>query len=83
MLVVNDGQARFASEPRCPHLGLSLEGGEVTPGAIRCRAHGYKMSLATGECLSEKGLKLSVYPLEERDGSLWAELPPLPSPGGA
>ncbi|MBI4423451.1 MAG: Rieske (2Fe-2S) protein [Elusimicrobia bacterium] len=61
----------FACADRCPHLGVSLEKGEVAQGAIRCGAHGYRMDLATGECRTEKGLRLPVFPVELRDGWLW------------
>lgn len=73
VLVVRSAGRFFAASPRCPHLGMSLESGEVASGTVRCRSHGYQMDLATGDCLSEKGLSLPVYPIEEREGWLWVE----------
>ncbi|MBI4346504.1 MAG: Rieske (2Fe-2S) protein [Elusimicrobia bacterium] len=74
VLIVQSAGRFFASESRCPHLGVSLENGEIGAGAVRCRAHGYKLDLATGDCLSEKGLRLDVYRAELRDGWVWVEL---------
>lgn len=74
VLVVRSGGAYFASSPRCPHLGMSLENGEVLAGTVRCRAHGYKLDLASGDCLTEKGLRLEVYRAQLRDGWVVVEL---------
>ena len=74
VLLVHSGGRFFAASPRCPHLGVSLEGGEFAEGTVRCRAHGYKMDLSTGDCLSEKGLSLPVFPVEDRAGWLWVEI---------
>jgi len=74
VLIVRSAGACFASSPKCPHLGMSLENGEVEGGSVRCRSHGYKMDLASGECLTERGLRLEVYRTELRDGWIWVEL---------
>lgn len=74
VLIVHSAGRFFASDPRCPHLGVSLENGEVNGGTVRCRAHGYKLDLATGDCISEKDLRLDVYRAELRDGWVWVEL---------
>ena len=34
---------------RCPHLGLSLEGGALVDGVLTCPHHGWSFDLLTGE----------------------------------
>lgn len=57
---------------------MSLEDGEIESGTVRCRAHGYKMDLSTGDCLSEKGLRIAIYAVEEREGWLWVNIDDRP-----
>ena len=72
-LLANAQGGLYASDKACPHLGVSLEMGTVEGRVIRCKAHGYKMDLASGECLSERGLGIKVYPATVRDGWIWVE----------
>ena len=74
VLIVRSAGTCYASSPQCPHLGMSLENGEVEAATVRCRSHGYKMDLASGECLTERQLRLEVYRAELRDGWIWVEL---------
>ncbi len=76
LLVVNIDGKLFAASNECPHLGVSLEKGELQGQVLRCSEHGYKMDLGTGACLTEAGLKLPVYPVEVRDGWIGVEIRP-------
>jgi nitrite reductase/ring-hydroxylating ferredoxin subunit len=51
-------------ESDCKHMRASLANGEVKDGVVTCRWHGWQYDLATGECLSLKGARLKIYPVE-------------------
>lgn len=74
ILIFNAGKRFYASAAECPHLGESLETGELHGLVIRCNAHGYKMDLSTGKCLTEAGLSMPVFPVEVREGWVWVKL---------
>jgi phthalate 4,5-dioxygenase oxygenase subunit len=78
----------------CPHRGASLYFGRCEAGGLRCVYHGWKFDRA-GRCLdmpneppelrfAEK-VRATAYPVEERNGVVWAYLgprampPPLPA----
>jgi len=71
ILVINTGKRFYASSSECPHLGESLETGELQGHVIRCNAHGYKMDLSNGKCLTEAGLDIPVFQVEVREGWIW------------
>lgn len=68
VLIVHQGKRYYACALECPHLGESLEGGEVHGHILRCNAHGYKMDLSNGKCLTEGELELPIFKVEVRDG---------------
>jgi len=74
VLVFNTGKRFFACSNECPHLGEPLEKGELAGHVIRCNAHGYKMDLTNGKCLSEAGLDLPIFPVEIRDNWVWIKI---------
>lgn len=49
VIVARRGEAVYAIEGRCPHMGLRLRPSEVDPdGVITCRFHGARFSLKDG-----------------------------------
>jgi len=74
VLVFNTGKRYFACSNECPHLGEPLEKGELAGHVIRCNAHGYKMDLTSGQCLTEAGLEIPVFPVEIRDNWIWIKI---------
>ena len=74
VLLFNTGKRYFASSAECPHLGESLELGELQGIIIRCNAHGYQMNLTDGKCLTEAGLNLPTFPVEVREGWIWIKI---------
>jgi len=73
ILIFNTGKRFFASSSECPHLGESLEDGELMGTVIRCNAHGYKMDLTTGKCITEAGLDIPIFQVEVRENWLWVK----------
>ena len=45
----------------CAHLGFPLDGGVVSEGTIACPHHGFTYELASGECLTARGVQLRAH----------------------
>lgn len=73
LLVIHSGSKFYCCSNECPHLGESLEGGEVHGHVVRCSAHGYKMDVSNGRCLTEGELEIPIFPVEVRDGDVWVK----------
>lgn len=74
-------QGRYlALDARCPHYGGPLEGQRILyGGVIECPLHGWRFSLATGQCENFRGKLVQTYPVRIREG--WIEVE-VPSPSG-
>ena len=59
----------------CPHKGGPLAKGEVRGSVVTCPWHWYSFQLTSGICLTAPGYQLRKYPVIERDGRSYAELP--------
>lgn len=55
----------------CIHQGLSLDGGMIEDGVIRCPWHGFTFEASSGECLSAPGAQLEQMPTRIEDGTIW------------
>lgn len=73
VLVFNTGKRYYACTNECPHLGEPLEAGQLQGHVLRCNAHGYRMDLATGKCLTEGDLEIPIFPVEVREGWIWVK----------
>src|SRR2546427_1385484 len=76
LLLRADGQIR-ALDSRCPHMGYPLSQGTIKDGVLRCHWHHWRFDLASGGCFTEGGDDVAVFPLEIRDGEIWASPTPL------
>lgn len=74
LLIINAGKRFYACANECPHLGEPLETGELQGHILRCNAHGYKMDLSDGHCVTEAGVDLPVFPIEVREGWIFVKL---------
>lgn len=64
----------YAMDNECPHRGGSLSQGWVTDGKVACPLHQWQFNLKDGQCPMVKTAKVSVYPVEIRDGEIWIHL---------
>jgi len=55
----------------CPHAGYEVE---AEGGGFFCYAHGWAFDGESGKCLNAPR-QLAAYEVEERDGTLFAQLP--------
>jgi nitrite reductase/ring-hydroxylating ferredoxin subunit len=76
--VFNTADGIRACDNRCPHEGYPLSEGSLSKDCIlTCNWHNWKFNLDTGENLYG-GDRLRTYPLQIRDGDIWADLTELP-----
>ena len=68
ILFIHTEKRLYACSNECPHLGESLEKGELQGCVIRCSAPGYKMDLSSGKCIQEAELTIPIFPVEIKDG---------------
>ena len=74
VLVYRNGTEVTCMQNECPHRGWPLDGALVRDGIMMCPYHGYDFRLATGECLTDPGLPLDMYPIRICDGRVEVRL---------
>jgi nitrite reductase/ring-hydroxylating ferredoxin subunit len=73
-----DGGGLRVSDAACPHNAGPLVEGQVRAGEVRCPWHWYRFDLDTGACRTTDLFALSVYPVLEVDGRLYADVGDAP-----
>jgi nitrite reductase/ring-hydroxylating ferredoxin subunit len=58
----------------CPHAGGNLSGGEVKAGVVQCPWHQWEFDLERGVCTHSDLARVRRYPVQIRDGVIWADL---------
>ncbi len=48
-------------ENACAHMGMAMDGGEISDGLITCPHHEFRYSLETGECLTAPEVQLQPH----------------------
>jgi NAD(P)H-dependent nitrite reductase small subunit len=64
----------FAIDNLCPHRGAPLHDGFVHDGAVTCPWHQWDFRLNDGICINIPKVRITTYPVEERDGTIWVDL---------
>lgn len=76
LAVFNAGGGRFyATSPACPHEDGPLAEGWLEAGTVVCPWHGFNFDLATGACLVEPGLAVTVYPVRVNGPGIEVDVP--------
>lgn len=70
-LMREDGLYSLLSR-RCPHAGDTVE---LEDGELVCPMHGWTFEAGTGRCHNVPSARLASYPVEVRNGRLWALIP--------
>jgi nitrite reductase/ring-hydroxylating ferredoxin subunit len=66
----------YVTDATCPHNGGPLDQGWLRDGRVlTCPWHFYRFDLASGDCLTTGGYRLGRYPVVERDGGRYADVP--------
>jgi nitrite reductase/ring-hydroxylating ferredoxin subunit len=72
--VFNVNGRLYGIESDCKHMRASLANGEVKDGLIKCRWHGWRYNLETGECLNLKKTRLKIYPVTIEGDDIFVEI---------
>jgi len=66
---------RFAViDDLCPHAGGDLSSGELTGTVVACPWHHWEFDVTTGRCPNGRTADVACYPVEVRDGAVYADL---------
>ena len=69
----------YVTDATCPHNGGPLDQGWIRDGRVlTCPWHFYRFDLGSGDCLTAAGYRLGRYPVVERDGERYADVPAAP-----
>jgi nitrite reductase/ring-hydroxylating ferredoxin subunit len=60
----------FAMEDACLHAGVSLGTGELRGKIVRCRAHGWRYDVTTGNTVDVPDCAVVCYPVQVVDGTI-------------
>ncbi len=89
VLLIRRDDGIYATAPRCPHMGLPLDKGELTPeGELRCKFHHARFDPKDGRVcqwadfppgiqlvnLIRKPKPLETYPVKVEDGTIWVDV---------
>ncbi|RMF36866.1 MAG: non-heme iron oxygenase ferredoxin subunit [Planctomycetota bacterium] len=67
--------AWLAVDGMCAHQGGPLAQGHVDNHCVTCPWHGWQYDLRTGQNLLTGKKMLNTFPIEQRDGELWIDVP--------
>lgn len=60
----------FAMDDACLHAGVSLGTGELRGKIVRCRAHGWRYDVTTGNTIDVPDCALARHPVKVVDGAI-------------
>lgn len=68
-----DGQI-FATDDSCPHAGSSLGWGLFEGNVVKCRAHGLRFNVTTGNIVDGTGLAVRTYPTRIHESTILVDV---------
>ena len=77
ILVIADGDAVYAVDNRCPHMGFPLQRGTVRDGILTCHWHHAKFDLSGGCTFDPFADDVAAFRVEVRDGVVWLDPKPI------
>jgi len=60
----------FAMDDACLHAGVSLGTGELRGKIVRCRAHGWRYDVTTGNTIDVPDCVVARHPVKVVDGAI-------------
>ncbi|MGD9526471.1 Rieske 2Fe-2S domain-containing protein [Pseudonocardia sp.] len=70
LLRTDDGAVR-AIQRICPHQDQPLDNGDFDGCTLTCGAHLWEFDVRTGRSINPDDALLAMYPVEERDGTIY------------
>ena len=74
------GDAVYAVDNRCPHMGFPLDKGTVKDGILTCHWHHARFDLASGGTFDLFADDVPAFPADVQDGMVWVDLTPREDP---
>ena len=68
------GEAYYAIDNMCPHMGAELSGGFVEDGIVTCPWHEWRYDVRTGVNTDDAACKVQAYPVKVEGGRLLIKL---------
>ena len=72
-----DGDAVFAVDNRCPHMGFPLHRGTVCDGILTCHWHHARFDVSTGGTFDQWADDLRRFPVELRGDEVFVDVSPV------
>jgi nitrite reductase/ring-hydroxylating ferredoxin subunit len=70
----NVGGTVYAIDDTCLHAGVSLGAGELRGHIVRCRAHGWRYDVTTGQTMDEADCWVTRYPVQVVEGTILVDV---------
>jgi nitrite reductase/ring-hydroxylating ferredoxin subunit len=64
----------YAIDDTCLHAGVSLGTGELLGDIVRCRAHGWRYDVTTGDAINEPNCRVTRYPVQVVEGRILVDV---------
>ncbi len=74
------GEAIYAVDNRCPHMGFPLDRGSVKDCILTCHWHHARFDLSSGGTFDPWADDLRAFPVEIRGGEVWVDVARLDDP---
>jgi nitrite reductase/ring-hydroxylating ferredoxin subunit len=74
------GDAVYAVDNRCPHMGFPLDKGTVNDGILTCHWHHARFDLASGGAFDQFADDVRAFPVEVRGDEIWVDVAPHHDP---
>jgi len=78
--LLTDGDAVYAVDNRCPHMGFPLHRGTVSDGILTCHWHHARFDLCTGGTFDQFADELRRFPVEVEGDDVYVDLTPRRDP---
>jgi toluene monooxygenase system ferredoxin subunit len=70
VVLVRLGDAVYAHEDRCAHLGVALSQGSLEGGVLTCAAHHYQYDACTGQGINPRSVRLKTFAVRVEHGDI-------------
>jgi nitrite reductase/ring-hydroxylating ferredoxin subunit len=74
-VVCRMGDEVFVLDDECPHSGGPLSMGNFSPPLLICPWHAWEFDCRSGQCVHSAKAAVRRYPVEIREGRIFADLP--------
>ena len=78
--LLTEGDAVYAVDNRCPHMGFPLHRGTVSDGILTCHWHHARFDLCTGGTFDQFADELRRFPVEVEGDDVYVDLTPRRDP---